>query len=237
MNQRLRNLSGQNRKRLSFLGKIEFRFVKQLTPMIAQFFSTHILTLLSLLWTSLAILSGLFIHSKLVFLMSLTGLITAQYLTDLFDGAVGRYKQTGLIRWGFYMDHLLDYLFAISLAAAYTLFFRISHINTVLLITLIMGNIAHELIVCALKNGALSVSGHYGIGPTEWRLFVIFLNLVMMIVNIPQPNRFIIWLLGPAYLGFGFTVVKTQQKLWSKDMRRKKKKQKEEKGRKSTAVD
>ena len=42
-------------------------------------------------------------------------MIVLQYLTDLFDGEVGRQRNTGLIKWGFYMDHFLDYLFLSSL--------------------------------------------------------------------------------------------------------------------------
>jgi phosphatidylglycerophosphate synthase len=30
--------------------------------------------------------------------------IVFQYITDLLDGEIGRKRNTGLIKWGFYMD-------------------------------------------------------------------------------------------------------------------------------------
>ncbi len=34
-----------------------------------------------------------------------------QWFTDSFDGALGRHRDTGIPRWGFYMDHFLDFVF------------------------------------------------------------------------------------------------------------------------------
>ena len=46
-----------------------------------------------------------------------------QYISDVLDGAVGRYRDTGLVKWGFYMDHLLDYMFLASVIIGYSLIF------------------------------------------------------------------------------------------------------------------
>ena len=47
--------------------------------------------------------------------------VVLQYLTDLFDGAVGRARSTGLVKWGFYMDHFLDFIFQCALIFDYAL--------------------------------------------------------------------------------------------------------------------
>ena len=48
-------------------------------------------------------------------------MITLQWLTDSLDGAIGRYRNVGLIRWGYYMDHFLDYIFLCSILIGYSL--------------------------------------------------------------------------------------------------------------------
>jgi hypothetical protein len=42
-----------------------------------------------------------------------------QYVTDHYDGKIGKYRNTGLVRWGYYMDHLLDYVFLCSIIIGY----------------------------------------------------------------------------------------------------------------------
>ena len=40
-------------------------------------------------------------------------------MTDHYDGKIGKYRNTGLVRWGYYMDHLLDYFFLASVIIGY----------------------------------------------------------------------------------------------------------------------
>ena len=47
-------------------------------------------------------------------------MVFLQYVTDHYDGKVGKYRNTGLVRWGYYMDHLLDYLFLCSIIIGYS---------------------------------------------------------------------------------------------------------------------
>ena len=42
-----------------------------------------------------------------------------QYVTDHYDGKVGKYRNTGLVRWGYYMDHFLDYVWLCSIIIGY----------------------------------------------------------------------------------------------------------------------
>ena len=44
-----------------------------------------------------------------------------QYLTDAVDGKIGKARKTMLVAWGYYMDHLLDYVFLCSILLGYTL--------------------------------------------------------------------------------------------------------------------
>jgi hypothetical protein len=46
-------------------------------------------------------------------LWGVSAMIFMQYATDHYDGKLGKYRGTGLVRWGYYMDHLLDYFFPV----------------------------------------------------------------------------------------------------------------------------
>lgn len=71
--------------------------------------------MLTLVWSFLNPVFGYLAQSNLQWLWMVWVMIVFQYITDLFDGAVGRKRRTGLIKWGFYMDHFLDYVCFCSL--------------------------------------------------------------------------------------------------------------------------
>ena len=84
---------------------------------------THHLTLLTIPWTGLVIASAWQVRESgdIRWFWGVSLAIVLQYLTDLFDGAVGRTRNTGLVKWGFYMDHFLDYVFQCGLIIGYAL--------------------------------------------------------------------------------------------------------------------
>lgn len=85
--------------------------VDKLLPIVPRFIETYHLTLFTLIWSSLVILSSyLGSDTRFVYLF-IAVLIIMQYLTDLLDGAIGRARNTGLILWGFFMDHFLTMSF------------------------------------------------------------------------------------------------------------------------------
>lgn len=43
-----------------------------------------------------------------------------QWFTDSFDGALGRFRDTGIPKWGFFMDHFLDFVFMSSIFIGYS---------------------------------------------------------------------------------------------------------------------
>ncbi len=103
--------AGDKKVGYSLFGKLEQRLVKAYVGRIPSFIETYHLTLTTLLW-SMAIVGFSYLAQFNIHWMWLTSvMIIFQYLTDLFDGAVGRLRNTGLIRWGYYMDHFLDYIF------------------------------------------------------------------------------------------------------------------------------
>src|SRR3989344_877879 len=109
-----------------FLQGAENRLTRFLVPFIPQFIETYHLTLMTLLWSLGVILSGYLAQSDIRWLWLSSLCIFLQYITDLLDGAVGRERGTGLIKWGYFMDHFLDYIFFTALVMSYAFIFPIA---------------------------------------------------------------------------------------------------------------
>ena len=115
--------AGDKKKGDWILAKAEKRLVTWMVPLVPSFLETYHLTLLTLLW-SIGIVAFSFLATKNInWLWGVSSLVFLQYVTDVLDGAVGRHRDTGLVKWGYYMDHLLDYVFLASVIVGYALIF------------------------------------------------------------------------------------------------------------------
>jgi len=221
MKEKIINLSAKNRPYSSFFGPIHKFLVEKYTPLVSQYTETYVLTGLTLVWSGLVFLTGLLVTNRAGFFIALASLIFLQFITDIFDGAVGRFKNTGLIKWGFYADHFLDFIFCVSLIFAYTSFLAINKANLFLIFTLTLLFIAYELLMCLLNDGNLNANGYYGFGTIEMRFLFILMNLGLIFIELPNINKIIPFLLAPGFLFLFFQVWRTQRQLWQEELKRK----------------
>src|ERR1041384_7406537 len=112
--------AGASKVNTSFLTPFERRLAKSGVPRIPAWLETYHLTMLTLVWSSLILLFSYFAARDLRWLWGVSAMIALQYVTDHYDGKVGKYRGTGLVRWGYYMDHLLDYFFLCSIIVGYS---------------------------------------------------------------------------------------------------------------------
>jgi len=187
---KLESMSGKSRKLTSIIEPYQKRFVEWMVPKIPKQIETYHLTLLTIPLSLLVIIIAKTIPNSSFFLLLHALIILIQYLSDILDGALGRYRNTGLIRWGFYMDHLLDYVFAISVILSYSFFFDINIELTALIIGLVGAFFTHEFVIGNIK-GMVNTSGYYGIGPSEVRFGGIIINIFLFITGY-KPNEFVI---------------------------------------------
>jgi phosphatidylglycerophosphate synthase len=147
--------------------------------------------------------------------------IVLQYLTDLFDEAVGRTRNTGLVKWGFNMDHFLDYVFQCGLIIGYAIiappqqnldlwFFRILAITSGYMI---------NSFLCFAATNEFEIY-FFGIGPTEIRIYILALNCTIILLG---PARAYFAICVPIYTGLlavGLIVLawKSHTKLLAIDM-------------------
>lgn len=218
---KLKALSGRTRKFTSLIQPAEQKFIHWMLPHIPKGIETYHLTLFSILLSLLLIYVAKIADGHRLFLVVHALIIFTQYIFDILDGALGRYRKTGLIRWGFYMDHLLDYFFAISAVLSYTIFFEINAELTAVLIAVVGAFFAHEFIIGNIR-GMLNISGYYGFGPTEIRFSAICFNLILAVTNYKPSEMMFNVMIFSLVLIFTYVVWVTQNSLWHQDMKAKK---------------
>lgn len=79
----------------------ENKFRRYVVPKIPCFLETYHLTFSTILWSMLIILFGYLGSRNILWLLAFSFAILMQWVTDVLDGAVGRYRNTGLVKWGF----------------------------------------------------------------------------------------------------------------------------------------
>lgn len=166
---------GDKKKGESVLGPIERRFIDACVPKIPEPINGWHLTMLTLLWSVLTILFAYLSLENRWWIWAMSALVALQWLTDSLDGSLGKYRKAGLIKWGFFMDHLLDLIFAGSIVIGY--YFLAPEGTTFLFLVLMLVTCA-SMAVSFLSFAATNQFqiAHYGIGPTEIRIGWIALN-------------------------------------------------------------
>ena len=216
-----KDFHGDNKVGTWLFSKWEKKFVEKFTPKIPRQIETYHLTMSTVFW-SLAIIAFGYLAKQvnIHFLWGTSIMIIGQYLTDLFDGAVGRYRKTGLIRWGYYMDHLLDYIFLCSILIGYSFLFN-DRFNTLFFILAIFGAFMVNSYLSFASTNEFKIS-YLRIGPTEIRLLFIIINTLLIFFH----KTYLIGLLPGVMIfslvGLCRVVYDTQKEIWELDMKNKK---------------
>ncbi|MDP3974409.1 MAG: hypothetical protein Q8P65_00275 [bacterium] len=204
----------------SVFSDYEKKFVDKYVPKIPKILETNRLTYLSLVWTFCILLFGYLGRNNIQWFWLVSLMTIFHYLTDLFDGAVGRYRETGLIRWGYYMDHMLDFIYLNSIFVSYAFIFsKDSHV-------LILAAMA--IFSAFFVNSHISFSAtdefkitYLKVGPTEIQLGFVIINTIIIFTGTLFIERFLPFLVVTSLLLlFGF-IGKTQRRIWEIDMKNK----------------
>ena len=199
------------------LAKAEKRMVSWLVPRVPSFLETYHLTLLTLLWSIGIVGASFMARTNIQWLWLVSGFIALQYISDVLDGAVGRYRDTGLVKWGYYMDHLLDYVFLASIISGYALllsgipgywFLALMALGGALMANTFLSFAAtNELRISVLK-----------IGPTEIRAFFILLNTGIILLGTAWVETVVPLAAAALTVVLVLVVFQTQKRIWRIDM-------------------
>jgi phosphatidylglycerophosphate synthase len=194
---------------------------QKLIPWVPRWLETNHLTLLSIVWSLLVVAFSYLARTNVHWLWAVCGMIIGQYITDLLDGAIGRLRNTGLVKWGFYMDHFLDFIFLCAMLIGYALLIPQAYrTNVFFIMTIFAGFMVHSFLSFAATN-RFQIA-YMGIGPTEIRIGFILANIGIILAGASIIVKVIPYIVIIAFFGLCVSVYKTQQELWRIDMAAKK---------------
>lgn len=186
-------------------------------PKIPSFLETHHLTMLSLVWCALVVAFSYLAQEDVRWLWGVSSMIALQYVTDFFDGKVGKYRDTGLVKWGFYMDHLLDYVFLCSLVIGYAFVLPVGSLYYLLLTLAVFGGFMVNSFLSFGATGKFNIS-HLRFGPTEFRIALIIINSLLVLFGLKHMTKVLPYVPVFALLGLSIVVYRTHKKIWRIDM-------------------
>ena len=133
---------------------------------------------------------------------------------------MGRKRNTGLIKWGFFMDHFLDFLFLCALILSYYLVAPPGYdVWFIGILALTGAHMVHSYLAFAATNEFRIAFA--GFGPTEARIGFIIIN-TLIIFTWPDYYEFTIPAVTFATAAaLIFVVYRTQKGLWRMDMEEK----------------
>lgn len=209
--------AGDKKVDRSLLGSAEGALRDWVVPRIPKGIETYHLTLLTIPFSALVVLFSYLARHDIQWLWGVSALILLQYLSDLFDGALGRYRKTGLVKWGYYMDHFLDYTFLCAILIGYS-FIVPAHFKFLqFFILAVCGGFMVNAYLDFAATNEFRIS-HLGIGPTEVRLIFIIINTLLIFFGKTYLAGALPYALIIATLGLWYVVFKTQKRLWEMDM-------------------
>ncbi|MDP3771187.1 MAG: hypothetical protein Q8R16_02730 [bacterium] len=209
--------TGDRKVGKSILHGFDQWLLRRLLPRVPRGIETYHLTMTTIVWSALVIAAGWLARGDIRWFWLASLAIALQYCTDLLDGAVGRARNTGLVKWGYYMDHFLDFVFLSAIVTGYALFFheRFALLHLALLAIYGAFMVHAHLAFAATNEFRIAFSG---IGPTEVRLAFIVTNTLLIVFGKTYLAWLIPWLIATALLGLTVVVVRTQRELWAMDM-------------------
>ena len=214
-------IEGSTRKRTHLLASWETGWIKKWTPRIPSFIETYHLTWSSI-FSSLIVLGSSWLARESSWWLLLTSFgVLVHYITDALDGEVGRQRKTGLIKWGFYVDHFLDFIFASSVVIGYAFIFPENFVSLLMLLLVICGYFFNAVLEC-VALGSFRSDGYFGFSGTEMAFGVILFNLLLILTGgrIPRISFSIVLAINALNLIRRFYI--TQRILWEVDMKAKK---------------
>jgi archaetidylinositol phosphate synthase len=199
------------------LAQAERQFIDRWTPRFPRWIEGYHLTLMTIFWSGGLILFGYLARSRLPWLWLSSVMLFLQWFTDSFDGALGRYRDTGIPKWGYYMDHFLDFVFMCAVLIGYALLFDDRSRTLFLMLVPVYGALMVNSYLSFAATNEFKIT-FLGLGPTEVRLLLILLNTTIIrfgttFVAVALPYAF-----AAGVVVVVVVVYRTQKYIWRIDM-------------------
>ncbi len=202
--------AGDKKHLIHFLVPYEKKFLDYAVPRVPKQISTVHLTLMTIGWSLGCALSGFLAQGDARWLWAFSACIFFQYITDMLDGAVGRTRNSGLIKWGFYMDHFLDYIFLCGITIGYSFLLPPSYgLLTLMSLTFSAGFMVHVFMDFSITNNFKISVNQFGVSEMRWML--IFLNTALIIFGKALLVTIFPFFVGASFVALCVLVYKSQK--------------------------
>lgn len=209
--------AGDKKKGQSILHTAERRFIDWGIPKIPAPIMSHHLTYVTILWSAGTILCGWLATRNLAWLHGVSVMVAGQWLTDSFDGSLGKYRRQGLVKWGFFMDHLLDFVFQGSIVIAYSFLVEAEWLEFLFLILLLISSSTMAVSFLSFAATNQFQIAYYGIGPTEIRIGYIALDTLVVVVGTEIFSWGVPLVVALNLVAFAVLTVQSSRNLWRID--------------------
>jgi phosphatidylglycerophosphate synthase len=212
-----KTFAGASKASRSLLSPLERRLAAAVVPRIPRWLETYHLTLLTAVWCAGIVLFGWLAAADRRWLWASSAMIVLHYFTDFFDGKVGKFRNTGLVTWGFYLDHVFDYLFLCAVVIGYAFMLpQRSHMQ-LLLILAVYGAFMVNSFLAFSATDQFEIS-QMKLGPTEFRIALVVINALVAVYGTRQMEAALPYVAGGAFVALCALVYSTQRRLWRQDM-------------------
>ena len=204
----------------SLLAGYERKFIDANVSKFPNWLQSYHLTLITIPLTAGMIIFGYLAKTNLNWLWLSSLMLFLQWFTDSFDGALGRHRNTGIPKWGFYMDHLLDFAFMSAVFLGYSFLFE-GH-NKILVFFLVpaYGSLMVSSFLAFGATGEFKIT-YLRTGPTEVRLCFIVLNFCITIFGTGFVEKSLLYFFILLLIGLCIVIYRTQKYIWDIDMQNK----------------
>src|SRR5258705_25123 len=213
--------AGPTKTNSSFLTPLERRLARTVLPKIPPWLESYHLTMLTVLWSTLILIFSYLAARDLRWLWMVSVMIFLQYVTDHYDGKIGKYRNTGLVRWGYYIDHLLDYFFLCSIIIRYAFILPERSRYQILLMLAIFAGYEMSTFLAFAATDRFKIS-YLKLGPTEFRLAIIIINALLVQYGTRSMVNWLTYVTIGAALVFALMIYRTHKVIWEMDMKQKK---------------
>src|SRR5499427_7058010 len=212
------SFAGAGKSNSGLLVPLERRLTAFILPRIPRRVETYHLTLLTPVWSALIVLFGYLAANNLRWLWLVNLMIVFHYFTDHFDGKLGKYRDTGLRKWGFYMDHLFDYGFLCSILIGYTSLIPQKSLFSMMLVLCVFSAFMFHTFLMLAATDEFQVS-FSRFGPTELRLALMIINALIVRFGTRGLRGALPWVAFGGMIALTVLAYVAQRRLWQMDMK------------------
>ena len=201
----------------SITGHLEQRLIRSTIQKVPRWIEGYHLTLMTIPWSAGLIYFGYLAQFNRNWLWASSFMIFLHWFTDSYDGALGRLRDTGIPKWGYHMDHFLDYIFLCAILIGYSFLFGESNVRNVFLVMAIAVGFMMNSYISFAATTEFKIT-FLGFGPTEGRILFILFNTYLIFFGVGWIQRNLVWTIPVLLLGLAVVIYRTQKYIWAVDM-------------------